>query len=142
VLYRAGPWKDNTTDVEYASAVLQFGLDVRAEGPAALLWPNVVYINSRRPRAAANLLDPTVYNTMFAAAEIRAISTAWNMYARKVTSDGLPVADATAEHVKLSFAAGVIKAVSAGGPHPDTVQPAIEIIPTAAMTIATAAAIT
>lgn len=124
-VFMTGPAKHNTTEVEIEGGTVEFGIETRSEGPATLLWPTIVFINTRRPRIRYNVADTAYYATIGQGA---AISTGWYQYLRKVTGDSEPVADGTAAHVKLTIAAGMILPQSGGGTHRDTSKPEVAVV--------------
>lgn len=113
-LFRAGPIKRDATEIEYASAAVDFGIDWVPIMPAALYWPNAADLIDRRLSVRVTTHD---VESLLSLGNGTPIITGLHLYARRQTGDGDPVADGTASHVKLSLNAGMLVPGAVRGEH-------------------------
>lgn len=142
--YMTGPALDNATPLEVESGRVTFGLSVLPTTPAHQPWPTSVFIARRETRFAFTLMDAVAYASLWTAVTdvpARAIATAFHATLRKVTAQGVAVADATAEHTKISLTAGTILGRAINAEHAQITRPEIEVVGKVAAAINVASAI-
>jgi hypothetical protein len=139
--YMIGPIKKNTTEVPIvAGGTFDFGLDVRRDRDPSLLWPDRAFVMERRPTLRVQTLDGDFYETLDQGAEDSCI-----VYLRAMEVSGEQVADATAQHVKLTMSTAWWEPADIGAAHAQEVPGSLVVGGRASpdmLTIATASAIT
>ena len=118
---------------------VDFGLNIVTHTPSNLIWPDHYAIIERAPvfdirtNNLPEVLIPAIN-------EGRVIATDFQLFLRKVTTDGEPIADVTAAHVKLTIAAGVIEPAETSGEHGSIGETGIRVVSASSTTLAIAIA--
>lgn len=108
---------DATTTFLVQGGSCDFGLSGNQEtfGSDDLPWPTRSNITQRTPSISLTLNDLDQVTGL--GGDGRAIATAFDLYLRKLTANGEPIAKATAVHVKITIAAGRITQGEISGDH-------------------------
>ena len=142
--FKFGTAGDATTAAfEVTGGSVDFGINVDTHTPSTLIWPDTYSILERTPSFTLRTRKlPDVLLT--AINEGRVIATDFQLFLRKITTNGEPLANATAEHVKLTIAAGVIEQDDLSGDHGSVAEGGVKVISASAtpLAIATGVAIT
>jgi len=138
--YRIGPAKDNTTEVALSDWSLDFGQDWRVSQENTLQWPSYCTLVARQP--SFQITAPDVDYLAAVAVGGKMVATAFAAYARKMTANSQQQADASAVHIKISCASGLIETMNLGGESEALINGGLRVTPTAGLTLATASAIT
>ena len=122
----AGPIAHNTTEIDYATATLTFGLNwVTDPQSARWLWPTHSCLMDRQPTLSIDCTDGDYYESLGTGS---AISSGVHAYLRDVDDNSQPVADDTESHVKLSINAGRIIPQNIGGSHGQHFNPQVLVV--------------
>lgn len=129
LIYSVGIVKIN--GVSYTGVLsidVDFGIQEMVERADGYTWPKGVVIGNRAPRIMVQLIDPTQSaGALTTTVSGKAIASDTCVYFQKRATGGRFVSAVTAEHIKLTIAAGFVFA-SAGGGDPRTVT--LAIVPT------------
>ncbi len=143
VQYTPGPIKDNTTEVSYHDANLQFNIAIEMRRAGSELWNTLWYVKERKPSISVRTDDSAFYAALGVGG--RAVATGFHFYARKMTENSQPIANASAAHVKITVNQGWISPAGGGGAHNETAQWEFQVDATkggsAMLTVAVASAI-
>lgn len=137
--YTTGPVKYNSTLVQGISDEnIDFGVQVNVESDSGEVYPTHVSIPFRAPNFTFTTKDQSVIASI---GEGVSCSSGFGMYFRKVAPNGDRVAIATAEHIKISAAAGELVPGAASLTHKQMGVTPFTFTPTGAVTISAASAI-
>ena len=147
-LFTVGKATINGTDLDGITGItIDFGLTVQKEMSDGDYWPTFAAITTRQPRIELTTREAVSLST-FGLAGTAQTSSATAVYLRKISEQGTRVADATAEHIKLSLssAQGMITVGQTGGSNNAPSDCTVVIRPVAGssaiMTVSTGSAIT
>lgn len=105
-----------------------FGLSAVVKQGAGALYPQLIYIESRRPKLMFRVNDAEALADLGLTGLAQG-STDSIVYLRKAAANGIRVADATTEHVSLAVDDGIITVPDKGGSHPSELSTSVEIDP-------------
>ncbi len=142
--FRFGTAGDATTAAFVVTGgSVDFNISITPLTPSTLLWPDNYAITERTPTMTIRTDKlPDAINT--AIGEGRAIATNFQLFLRKVTANGEPIADVTAEHLRFLITAGVIEPDDMSGDHGSVAESGVRVVSASAtaMTITKDIAIT
>lgn len=136
----------NGTELEgVQDMTFDFGLDVVVKQSAGAIYPQLVYIQSRKPKFTFKVNDADSLADLGLTGLAQG-STDSAIYLRKGAANGIRVADATTEHISFAIDDGIITVPDKGGSHGSENQTSVEIDPifdgtNAIVVVSTAAAI-
>ena len=148
--YMQGPASDASLITEPTGGQVDLGLAIEMITPGHLLGPNAWNIREQAPKIRIDTRDVEDLK-LGTDGQGRTIATAFTCYLRHIGTDGEPVIDATAEHIKFSILDGHIHPLPYGGAHGSEAEGAMMVTAedsdglqtgTAIMVISTASAIT
>jgi len=105
-----GPIVVNGTTIECESVTVDFGINLIVTGSGGQVYPTFIAVMDRRPTIRCTSKDLDTINTLYSAGVFAVAQGATDsvVYFRKLAANGTRVADATAEHIKLTVDDGLI----------------------------------
>ncbi len=130
-LFTLGPWVINNVELPgMVSATVDFGLDVFRQFTGGEVWPTFLSLRRRANSQFTGRTRETVSMDTFGFVGTAQGVTDSKVYFRKKDQDGdANVANAVAEHVLLSVAAGSIRVERADANHPEPYENNVIITP-------------
>jgi hypothetical protein len=144
--FTAGPVYINGVQLEGVQNIsIDFGITEMVLGSDGLVWPTYVAILDRKPVIRVRTIDALALNTFGLTGAAQGITDSL-IYLRKISQGGTRVANATAEHIKVSVDEGLISVDTVRGSHPNQLESEVTIRPTyddanAILAVTTASAI-
>jgi len=126
--FTAGGVSINGAAVAVESIDVAFGLQVAVEASDGHVFPTFASIMSRQPIITVRTMDRLALNTLGISGAAQG-ATDSVVYFRKVAANGTRVADATAEHVKISIDDGLIHCGAINNRHGQRIGTEITILP-------------
>lgn len=141
-LYTLGPMKIGSTFIDGLQGMnLSFGLNITRRVNNGELYPKSAFIKERLPRLTLTSLNHGILSDITSALNSQVSGTIVQFLRKRTTGSGGFVADATAEHVAITIAAGSWKPDSMGASGTDDGQISVGIDPTGDITVSAASAI-
>lgn len=127
-LFTVGPASFNGTALNAVQGLdLDFGMKTEIRGSDGYAYPTFAGVVSREPKVNFSGLDLAALSTF----SVNGVAlTAWIAYLRKISEGGTRVADATAEHVKLSGTTGLLRPAGVRGATRDPLEGEWMVVPT------------